>query len=675
MNKMNNKGFLLAESLIVATFVLTVLIYLFSQFKNLMIEYKKTYQYNTVEDIYNLGSVGKYINQNGIALNDNQYLYKNNDCTDEIPNEEKITFKNMADSMNLDYLIFADSNIEKVKESVMVFDQDMQDFIERISTNIIEGKGRLLAKFKNGNFATIIIEKIPIPMLKKWDINSDSDFHNEEIRTKITNIEFLNSPIVPVSDLPAWDVSERGDKTVMAWISNDGEGGYILHIGGEGLVLANPDSSYLFDGFNALKSISFGNNFDTSLATNMNHMFSGCNNLTALDVSKFDTSKVINMNSMFSGDNNLTTLDVSGFITNKVIDMSSMFLDCNNLMALDVSKFDTSKVTNMSSMFSGCNNITTLDVSKFDTSNVTNMNHMFNDCNNLAAADVSKFDTSKVTNMQAMFADCKGLSTLNVSNFNTSSVTDMSFMFGSYAAGGDSIGFSASEIIGIDNFDTSSVTKMRFMFAGAHNLKNLDLSKWNTSHVKNMSYMFYENKSLTNLVVSGFDTTMATDMSYMFYGCSSLSSLNVSNFNTENVKLMEAMFFGDINLESLDVSKFKTENVTEMSGLFTNCKKIQELDLSKWDTSNVTAMGPEEKTDIDTTSLYGIKGMFDGCENLKKIYASDKFNTSKVEKSSHMFFDCASLIGGNGTTFNSSKTDKEYARIDKPGQPGYFTQK
>ena len=81
MNKMNNKGFLLAESLIVTTFVLTVLIYLFSQFKNLMIEYKKTYQYNTVEDIYNLGSVGKFIYQNKIGLNDNKYLYKDNSST------------------------------------------------------------------------------------------------------------------------------------------------------------------------------------------------------------------------------------------------------------------------------------------------------------------------------------------------------------------------------------------------------------------------------------------------------------------------------------------------------------------------------------------------------------------------------------------------------------------
>ena len=159
MNKMNNKGFLLAESLITATFVLTVLIYLFSQFKNLMIEYKKNYQYNTVEDIYNLGSVSKFIDQNDIAINDNNYLYKDNNCTSEIPIEINTDFKNMAASMNIDYIIFTDSDIDIVKNNMSSYNQETQDFIEKISTKKIKGKGRLIAKFTNGNFATIITEK------------------------------------------------------------------------------------------------------------------------------------------------------------------------------------------------------------------------------------------------------------------------------------------------------------------------------------------------------------------------------------------------------------------------------------------------------------------------------------------------------------------------------------
>jgi hypothetical protein len=40
-----------------------------------------------------------------------------------------------------------------------------------------------------------------------------------------------------------------------------------------------------------------------------------------------------------------------------------------------------------------------------------------------------------------------------------------------------------------------------------------------------------------------------------------------------------------------------------------------------------------------------------------------------------MFFGCTSLVGGNGTVYDANHIDVEYARIDKPGQPGYFTQK
>jgi len=38
-----------------------------------------------------------------------------------------------------------------------------------------------------------------------------------------------------------------------------------------------------------------------------------------------------------------------------------------------------------------------------------------------------------------------------------------------------------------------------------------------------------------------------------------------------------------------------------------------------------------------------------------------------------MFNGCTSLVGGNGTTYNSSHTDATYARIDRAGTPGYFT--
>jgi hypothetical protein len=40
-----------------------------------------------------------------------------------------------------------------------------------------------------------------------------------------------------------------------------------------------------------------------------------------------------------------------------------------------------------------------------------------------------------------------------------------------------------------------------------------------------------------------------------------------------------------------------------------------------------------------------------------------------------MFDACTKLKGGNNTTYNASRINATYARVDKAGQPGYFTAK
>ena len=40
-----------------------------------------------------------------------------------------------------------------------------------------------------------------------------------------------------------------------------------------------------------------------------------------------------------------------------------------------------------------------------------------------------------------------------------------------------------------------------------------------------------------------------------------------------------------------------------------------------------------------------------------------------------MFNDCYALVGGAGTTYDSAHNNIEYARIDTPTIPGYFTAK
>ena len=315
---------------------------------------------------------------------------------------------------------------------------------------------------------------------------------------------------------------------------------------------------------------------------------------------------------MFSN-SQATTLDLSTFDTSNVTDMTSMFYRSQTEL-LNLSSLDTSNVTSMSGMFSD-SQTTTLDVSGFNTSKVTNMSDMFAGTK-VRTLNLSKFDTSKVTNMSGMFADTS-LTSLNVSNFNTSKVTDMSCMF----VGGK------FTILDLSNFDTSNVDNMGGMFIDSQ-VKTLDLSNFDTSNVTEMWRMF-DGAQATKIVLSSFNTSNVTNM-YQMFSKSHVNNLDLSNFNTSKVTDMNRMFWSTY-ATTIDVSSFDTSKVTDMNS------------------------------------------MFYGGDNLETIYASSKFVTTAVSDSEVMFEGSTSLVGGAGTKYNSSYTDKTYARIDKSGTPGYFT--
>ena len=251
---------------------------------------------------------------------------------------------------------------------------------------------------------------------------------------------------------------------------------------------------------------------------------------------------------------------------------------------------------------------------------------------------------------------------------NNKPIASMSYMFYS----------SKATTLDVSNFDTSNVTNMSNMFRISQ-ARTLDVSNFNTSNVTNISYMFYSSKA-TTLDVSNFDTSKVTNISYMFYS-SQATTLDVSNFDTSNVTNMSNMFRYS-RATTLDVSNFDTSKVTDMSQMFSE-SQATTLDISNFDTSNVTNMramfdGSKVTTldvsNFDTSNVTNMSGMFGNASNLKTIYASSKFKTDKVTDSTNMFLNSTNLVGGAGTTYNSSYVDKTYARIDGgTSNPGYFT--
>ena len=231
------------------------------------------------------------------------------------------------------------------------------------------------------------------------------------------------------------------------------------------------------------------------------------------------------------------------------------------------------------------------------------------------------------------------------------------------------------QTISFDNLDTSRVTDMASMFMNCYALTSLNLDGLDTSNVTRMASMFANCKALTSLDLSKLDTSNVTTMASMFSHCYALTSLDLSSLNTSKVTTMNSMFAYCYALTSLDLSNLNTSNVAftvdrngnkygGMNYMFYRCESLTSLDLSSFNTSKVT----------------GMTDMFWGCEKLKTIYVGDGFVIDQVdqvtEPADSVFNGCKMLKGENGTTYAASQNSSlDYARIDRPSQPGYFSSK
>ena len=398
-----------------------------------------------------------------------------------------------------------------------------------------------------------------------------------------------------------------------------------------------------------------------------NAMFSDLGDVDRIDMTGINTSRVKDMSAMFhSGNNIYKHIELSNFDTSNAEDMSYMFAThgiktMENIDPIDFSRFNTSKVKNMKYMFYN-SFLPSLDIRNFDTSNVENMEQMFNGLKNVRNLDLSGWNVKKVNNIQGIFTNLltglNKLQSLNLSGWQMDSVTDTRFMLS---------GFADLTSLNLTGFTTKNVTKMDYMFAGMSKLADLDLSSFDTSKVTSMSHMFDNMVSLNNINLSSFNTSNVTDMSGLFRMNVAmhpqLSSLDLSSFNTSNVTNMSGMFEGMSNLASLNIQSFDTKKVTDMQNMFREAFMTPEnstLDLSSFDTRNVTYM----------------RGIF-FFSKLKTIYASPRFVTSTIEvsPSNPLFMNNTNLVGGNGTHYVHPNNSSQYAHIDAPGNPGYFTQK
>ena len=205
-------------------------------------------------------------------------------------------------------------------------------------------------------------------------------FGSDYRRDQISSVTFLDTLAEQPDD--AWDVSEAGNGTVMAWVKPNGAR-YDLYIGAEDGVWAGKSCMGMFGGYENADHITFGNAFHTENVQNMSWMFFYCDSLTDLNLGDhFDTSNVQNMSWMFDNCASLTDLNLGDhFDTSIVQDMSCMFSCCWDLTELNLGdRFDTSNVQNMAFMFSFCSSLTELNLGDSFVTTNADTKDMFAGC-------------------------------------------------------------------------------------------------------------------------------------------------------------------------------------------------------------------------------------------------------------------------------------------------------
>lgn len=304
--------------------------------------------------------------------------------------------------------------------------------------------------------------------------------------------------------------------------------------------------------------------------------------------------------------------------TSMVTDMSYMFFE-QGLYGdheLDLSNFNTSNVTTMESMFEcdgECTHDFKINLSSFNTRKLINAKNMFNFLVGTKKLDLSSFYTPNLINMEGMFSHCSALTDFKIPNITTDNVVNMDHTFATF-------GYNKLDIA---NFNTSRVTNFKGTFSGMLADNDLDLSNLDTSSAVNMREMFMGNQTKKIILSHKFNTTKVTDMTSMFSSMNNITELDLSN------------------------AVFDTSKVIKISLIF-----------------GYDSYGPHSK--------------------LQKIYVNQDFDITEAKKyrqennlPDEGFFERQEILrGGNGSfKSNPSEADLTWLRIDRPGAPGYFTQK
>ncbi len=167
MKKMSNKGFMLAETLIVSTFIMVILLFLYIQFNRVWDSYDETFTYDTVNSIYSATNIRDYVMTDGYATLVNKLGSKTHiditKCNTEYFKNRNYCVR-LFDNLNVKKVIFTHEDVTSLQSYVPSaassdFSQTFKDYIVSLSSEKISGIYRIIVEFKDDTYANVNLVK------------------------------------------------------------------------------------------------------------------------------------------------------------------------------------------------------------------------------------------------------------------------------------------------------------------------------------------------------------------------------------------------------------------------------------------------------------------------------------------------------------------------------------
>ena len=148
MLKLNKKGFALAETIIVSTFVLAIFTMIYTNLIPLMGEYEKRESYDDIDSVYKTYYIKDYIEKNKVDISENS-IYKTNNNENEfcdLTNSNIEYCTNMIDMFNIESIIITsyanDVAFSNISESFQKYIQSLPSYSENTQ------KRRIIVEYK-----------------------------------------------------------------------------------------------------------------------------------------------------------------------------------------------------------------------------------------------------------------------------------------------------------------------------------------------------------------------------------------------------------------------------------------------------------------------------------------------------------------------------------------------